>query len=192
MRPEYTPKFIERFWSKVQKGSPADCWIWQAGGGRYGHLRYRVGQEILSNSAHRIAWELTHGAIPPDLEVCHNCPTGDNPYCVNPAHLWLGTHADNIVDKVSKGRQAKGSTHGSRTHPERLASGNRNGMRTKPDTRLHGERNGLAKLTEQSVRDIRARHASGECSIRVLAQAFGVTPDTVYLVVRRKTWQHIE
>ena len=86
----------QRFWEKVLKTE--SCWIWvgckQSG---YGFI-FGVG------GAHRAAWKLLRGEIPDGMEVLHNCPGGDNPACVNPAHLWLGTHADNMRDMKEKGR----------------------------------------------------------------------------------------
>lgn len=94
------------FWDKVDKQSrPQGCWPWlgsQFDKG-YGQVspHYRVG--IKSSRAHKVAWILTHGPIPEGLHVLHRC---DNRLCVNPTHLFLGTHQDNMDDKVSKGRQA--------------------------------------------------------------------------------------
>lgn len=94
---------VSRFWSRVHKTDT--CWIWTAGKHKdgYGQVRFHNKQM----QAHRVAWELTHGPIPEGLFVCHNCPGGDNPSCVNPAHLWLGTAAENNWDKVQKGRHIK-------------------------------------------------------------------------------------
>jgi len=87
----------DRFWEKVVK-SPT-CWEWSAyrDGQGYGHFRGVTGRV----QAHRQAWELTHGAIPAGMLVCHMC---DNTACVRPEHLYIGTHADNMRDMVARGR----------------------------------------------------------------------------------------
>ena len=88
----------ERFWEKVCKGP--ECWEWTgATSGRlpYGHI-YRNGRE---QRAHRVSWEINRGQIPLGLSVLHRC---DNPGCVRPDHLFIGTQSDNLKDAVSKGR----------------------------------------------------------------------------------------
>ncbi len=98
------PDKVSRFWAKVHKTDT--CWIWTARKDQDGYGQVRFNWKMLQ--AHRLAWELTNGPIPKDMFVCHNCPEGDNPSCVNPAHLWLGTAAENNWDKVRKGRHSNG------------------------------------------------------------------------------------
>ena len=91
---------LERFWSRVNKTD--GCWLWTAAKVQgYGDLRIDTTHRML---AHRFSWELHIGPIPPGLHVLHRC---DNPPCVRPDHLFLGTNDDNIVDRVLKGRGGK-------------------------------------------------------------------------------------
>jgi hypothetical protein len=90
----------ERFWKKVDKGREGECWMWKAATFKesgYG----QIDVEGKKRRANRVAWELTNGPIPEGMLVRHTC---DNPGCVNPRHLLLGTPADNVKDMVSRGR----------------------------------------------------------------------------------------
>lgn len=103
----------EKFWARVARSD--GCWLWTGGTGPrgYGVVRYQGA----AFRAHRLAWILTHGPIPEGLFVCHHC---DNPPCCNPAHLFLGTGADNMRDMANKRRGyhvgSKYRTHCKRGH----------------------------------------------------------------------------
>jgi hypothetical protein len=151
-----------RFWSKVDKSGT--CWTWTGHRDKdgYGVMQYRGS----ARRASRLAWFFTHGAIPPrDLHVCHTC---DNPPCVNPAHLWLGTNDENMADCTTKGRRP---------------SGDRNGTRTKPETVRRGEAHRWTKLTWEQVQSIRAERAAGVPSSQ-LARAYGVSHGYINVLIR--------
>lgn len=98
---QFTPN---EFWRHVVKGHPYRCWIWQGTvleHNGYGSFWYPPQQQ--TTVCHRIAWMLTHGDIPHGLKVLHRC---DNPICVNPKHLFLGTQLDNMRDMAAKGRRS--------------------------------------------------------------------------------------
>lgn len=204
--PEELERYSEDFWSRIDRsGGPDACWPWREGVGRFGYGQIRFGGKRGSNhrrgitcSTHVVAWSITHGQVPEGLCVCHTCdvryPVGSHEYrrCCNPAHLWLGTKAENNRDRDEKGRQAKGDRSGSRLHPESLARGNRNGMRLHPEAHASqvGELNNQAKLNESLVREIRSRVASGETYASV-ADTMNVNTTTIHAVVKRKTWRHV-
>jgi hypothetical protein len=96
-RPPAEP--IERFWAKVR--ITPGCWLWMAAVNDRGYGRFTLDRTGKLIPAHRFAWSAENGPIPPGLLVCHSC---DNPPCVNPAHLWLGTQSDNMIDCLAKGR----------------------------------------------------------------------------------------
>jgi hypothetical protein len=146
-----------RFWAKVEK--TGGCWLWTAALSDRGYGRFALDGK--NRHAHRIAYELTFGTILDGLFVCHSC---DNRRCVNPAHLWLGTLAENNADRDAKGR------HG--------------------DTAARGERSGHSKLTEQDVLTIRQLAAEG-VRHRAIARRYGVNPSQISLIVRRINWKHI-
>ena len=97
-------KFEEKFWAKVDKSG--DCWIWKGdtqGPGRYGRVTRYLGTKRFREYAHRISYRLHYGSIKKGMLVCHKC---DNPPCVNPDHLFLGTHRDNMLDMFGKKRRS--------------------------------------------------------------------------------------
>lgn len=108
--PELTDKDISRFWSKVDKRGPDECWPWMAYRKAQGYGQISLGNHLYR--AHRIAYFLVYGAFPSELCLMHTC---DNPPCCNRRHLSLGTRTDNSRDKVRKGRTShaapKGEAH---------------------------------------------------------------------------------
>ena len=95
---------LKRFWDKVDTNS--ECWIWMASVNGCGYGRFRLNRHTYL--ANRIAYYIHHGIDPEELCVCHTC---DKPQCVNPAHLWLGTHGDNAKDAAEKKRMPRGELH---------------------------------------------------------------------------------
>lgn len=167
--PLYPAEFESRFWRHVQRSD--DCWEWQGASAAEGYGK--LGFQGRTLRASRVAWELTYGPIPDGLFVCHRC---DNPPCVRPEHLFLGTAADNSADMAAKGRSARGDRHGMRTHPERRAK---------------GEHHGIAKLTESVVRAIRADYAAGVGGHVVLGRRYGISKTAVRYIVLRQTWKDV-
>ena len=144
----------DRFWMRIEKTHT--CWIWKGGKNR-GYGQIDVNNKLIYT--HRFSWELHYGTIPNGLHVLHSC---DNPSCVNPEHLFLGTHKDNMQDMVKKGRKAV----------------------------ILGEMWGHAKLSALDVIHIRELIARGEKQ-RVIAKDYGVRPATISLIHCRKNWKHI-
>lgn len=145
----------KNFWRHVRKSKK--CWIWTGCLWSNGYGRVRAnGRAVV---AHRVAYELAAGRIPSGKLVLHRC---DVRACVNPRHLFLGTHADNVHDCMDKGRRAK----------------------------LIGEQHPMSKLTEQQVREIRRSRKAG-VTLSALASRYGVTPQAVCLAANNHSWSHL-
>jgi len=158
----------DRFFSKTKLNPLTNCIEWQ--GGKYftGYGAFRFKGK--TTCAHRVSFKLFNGDIPCDKYICHHC---DNPQCVNPQHLFLGTPADNIYDRDIKGRQASGARNGSKTHPEAT---------------LRGSANGNAKLTEKNIDSIRKLYCTQKYFQRELADKFGVSQTQIHNIVVGKKW----
>lgn len=150
----------ERFWEKVDKRGPDDCWEWQGYRGPNGHGQMRGTPG--TTAAHRVSWELHNGPIPEGLHICHHC---DNPPCVNPAHLFLGTHQDNMRDMVEKGRNSKPPVH-----------------------RIKGEGSTNAHFTNAQVREFRRQFAEMDISVLRFAGLHNVHPATMRKILKRLSY----
>lgn len=152
----------KRFWAKVDKRGEDECWLWK-GKKRDGYGRLYCGGKYIG--AHRLAFFLSTGQWPdPELDMCHNCPGGDNPSCVNPKHLWQGTTKENIQDASAKGRMS---------HP-------------KPGSA--GENHYKSWLTWGEVDEIRKEVAEGIMQKDVAAE-HGIGKTSVWSMVHFKTWK---
>ena len=149
-----------RFWSHIKRG--AGCWPWQASTFGNGRGQFVAGGKHFP--AHRYAFLISKGPIPPGKEVCHSC---DNPICCNPAHLWVGTHHENMLDA-----QAKKRLKGAR------------GMVTKN-----------MQLTPKHVLEIRkiyAARTAPKWGVNELAKKYGVTRTTIARAATGKAWAYLK
>ncbi len=163
-------KLEERFAENVQYGD--GCWTWKGGRSPRGYGKIEVSGRSLR--AHRLSYELFVGEIPQGLMVCHTC---DNPTCVRPDHLFLGTSQDNMDDKVRKGRQARGDAHYARVSPERLA---------------RGDKHGLVKLSDAQVLEIRSKYTGARGEVVGFARSYGVSRDLIHKIVHGKARKGVE
>lgn len=140
----------------------------------YGRIVFVKNGKRTRVRVHRLAWEMAMTQkIPSGMLCCHIC---DNPSCINPFHLFVGTTQDNTADMVMKGRQAKGNSHAWSLHPDKAP---------------RGEENGNSSLTGAEVLAIRSEYGKEVRSQRKLAKKYKVTKRCIQQIVRKETWRHI-
>jgi DNA-binding XRE family transcriptional regulator len=211
---------VSRFWDKVDKDEPGDCWEWTASVGSHGYGQIWDG--FTNWLAHRFSYHIHHGPIPDGLFVCHHC---DNKRCVNPDHLFLGTTDENMADAVRKGRMESGEDryNSKLTEPEVLeivarhdagesqsalaedygvSRGTINsivagyswrcvtGKEAVRKRRPSGEDCRYSKLTAQEVLEIVQRCEAGELQKDVAAD-YGVARTTISSVVNGYSWKEV-
>lgn len=153
---------VNRFWRKVRIAGKDKCWEWIASFGSTGYGQFMVRGKVFKE--HRFAFLISKGDVPNGLFVCHRC---DNPKCVNPAHLFTGTHTDNEHDKHRKNRHQSGARHWTRRNPELI---------------------GCCKLKDSDVSNIRIER---ECGVKFsdIANSYGVHVTTIQRIIYGKTWR---
>lgn len=150
----------ERFWRHVAL-HPTGCWEWTAGLNSAGYGQFKPVSRMAPDCAHRFSWLLHFGPIPAGLFVCHRC---DNPRCVRPDHLFLGTSADNMRDAIRKGRRGRAQARWIRATIARVR-----------------------KLSPSDIAEARRRHAAGE-SCRSIARSFNVAHTTITRLINGTQW----
>lgn len=158
---EYSQKDVARFWSKVRLPEIIgmdECWEWQANKNKDGYGLFYANYKSIF--AHRFAYTITVEKIPLGLCVCHRC---DNSACVNPDHLWLGSHVDNMDDMVLKGRSASKC----------------------------GVNNPRHRLNNEDIKQIRALYKTGSCTQQQIGNLFNISQREISYIVNHKAWKNI-
>jgi hypothetical protein len=139
------------------------CWLWVGAIDKKGYGRVALGRRLGAVVASRVAWEMAHGSIPDGFFVCHRC---DQPSCVNPGHLFLGTAQDNADDMVRKGRATTG------------------------ELTPRGTAHYRAKFTDEDIRAMRAMRRAGERFTDIAAQ-YGISPSHARGIATGALWSHV-
>ena len=163
---EWTDSDIERFNKYIQKGKQDECILWTGGRFYNGYGQFRLGKKKIK--AHRFSFVIHKGPIPEGMLVCHRC---DNPICVNPDHLWLGTSKQNSEDRDKKGRMGDCGACCKKT----------TGM-------FKGVKNPAAKITQADADSIRKKYTTGKYTYRKLAKIFYLSSASIANVIKERTW----
>lgn len=149
----------QRFWEKVDVRGPDECWPWMAAKDGHGYGSIGIGNRKVRNATH-VLFYLRHDHWPPKgKQVNHHC---DNRSCLNPRHLYLGTHKSNMCDMVKRGRGRSGQKK--------------------------GEYNSNARFTNKKVRTIRKLYAVGSITYQEIGDRYGVDSGHISLIVNNKIW----
>lgn len=176
-----------RFIQYVDKiTSKEGCWLWLKSKTHDNYGLFWLNDKY--ETSHRVSYKFFRGDIPEGKFVLHTC---DNPNCVNPYHLYIGTHQDNMKDRQNRNRQAQGEKHGSVTKPEKLSRGENHWTHTNPELTTKGSKNGSAKLNEDDVLELRTLFSTGQHSVTELAKKYNVTHNLISLIVHNKAWKHV-
>lgn len=182
-------RLLERFPS-LYKVSESGCWEWTANFVSAGYGRTyaaKVDGRDRHILAHRLSYMIHFGRIEDKMCVMHKC---DNPKCVNPKHLMIGTKGDNNKDRAAKGRSSRGDNHYSKKNPEKLSRGDSHYSRTRPSALARGSSHGQAKLTERDVIEIRRMKKTGR-PVSEITSRFAISRTNAYDILKRRTWKHV-
>jgi hypothetical protein len=168
--------WVDRFWGNVDIKTEDECWLWSIptkSAYPSFYISIYMGKQI-SILSHRLSYIISRKEkVPPGMCVCHKC---DTPFCVNPAHLFLGTQQDNQADKTAKHRQSRGEKHRDAIMPNRP----------------RGENVATSRLTnEQALSILRMKPLRYRGLVKDLALKFGVSPSTVCAVWSGQNWRHL-
>lgn len=173
----------ERIESKIEPIPFSGCWVWIGSGrDRYGSINFQG----KTQPAHRVVWKILNGEIPAGMELLHSCDIG---FCVNPGHLRIGTHKENMADMVRRGRQRtiSGESHWTKLQIEKARKIARKNIRNAHGA---GEKNNNSKITMQMAEKIRAEYKSNPSqTMTQLGSKFGIGREQTRKVIRGYVWK---